>query len=571
MQFRRKTSGVVFVALLALLGLVGTAGASAAPKKATHAKKKAHKKTTKKKATAKKTTAKAKPVSRVINSPTGSTTQSGRPRPANVDPDGTLSVGYAAGASTLDPAARASTGYAAFMYPLYDRLTTIDDNLNVQPMLATGWRFPDRSTMEMTLRTDVTFEDGTKFDAAAVKANIERSKTLPGSGLASQLSGISSVEVVRPDLVRFHLSAGGTELPSIFSSLAGMMISPTVIASKVSLDNGTHGGGSGPYTVASFVPADKVTYKQSKTVLDGKYWDKGAGLLKQMSWQFVATSLQRINAVRSGDLDMAQVTGTDATTAEKYIKDGTVQGFALAVPLTGVALQFRQTRPPFDNVQFRTAMQYAIDKNLFAQGAYQGGCDPDNIFWTPAHWSFSKTADSMYRFDHDKAQQMIKSSGIFNPSFTLGYATIYAPQAQAIQGILGDYGINVKLEQYPSGDTRFREGQMDAIYSAISSVGVDPSGYVKNYYIGSSGLGLYNDADGSVTKALAQASDPTTSQATAKGLYDTIYTKLAAQAVQVDLCHTHQAWIHEGKVANIRDLGFTFNGIPDSRYLYVKK
>ncbi len=560
MHSGRRTIGALVATLVLLLGLTSATSVSAAAKKP--AKKSAKKKTTKKKTT-------KKVITRVIDSPSSSTAAGGKARPANVDPDGTLAIGFAAAANSLDPIAR-PTPLTTYLSPLYDRLTNIDANLNVQPMLATSWRFPDRSTMELTLRTNATFEDGTKFDAAAVKANIERDKQ-PSSGLFSQLSGVSSVEVVRPDLVRFHLSSGGTELPGLLATQAGMMMSPKVIASGVKLDNGTHGAGSGPYTVSSFVPGDKITYKQSSLVTSGSYWDKGAGLLKQMSIQYIVQNIQRINAVRSGDLDLGFVTGSDVATAAKAIKDGTVQGITVDVPLTEAVFQMRQTRPPFDNLQFRQAMEYGINKELFNQAIYEGQCAPSNIFWTPSHWSYSKSADSIYHFDHDKAQQLVKQSGIFNPTFTMGYSAIFAQQAQVIQGMLGDYGINVKLELLPTGDTRFQTGQLDALYGAATAPGVDPLGYIKAFYLGTSGLGLYNDADASVTKALAQASDPSTPQVTAKALYDTIYTKLANQAVQVDLCHIRQAYVHAGKVANISDVGFKFSGLPDFRYLYVKK
>ena len=47
-------------------------------------------------------------------------------------------------------------------------------------MLATDWCVQRGRTLDMTLREGVTFHDGTPFDAEAVKANIERAKTLEG-------------------------------------------------------------------------------------------------------------------------------------------------------------------------------------------------------------------------------------------------------------------------------------------------------------------------------------------------------------------------------------------------------
>ncbi|MBW8827094.1 MAG: hypothetical protein JF603_12225 [Acidobacteria bacterium] len=560
----------MLLALLAVLSVsAATSATTAGAKTATAAaKKKAKKKkTTKKKTTKRATTTTAKKSQRIIGSPTGDTATTLKARPTDYDPNAELNVTYAAPPSSLDPA-KNSGEY--FTNQLYDRLTYASDDLQIQPMLATSWRYPDAHTLEMTLRSDVTFEDGTKFDAAAVKANIVRSQTLAGSILTSVLKGISSVEVVSPSVVRFHLSSGGAELPAVFAGSPGMMISPKVIASGVSLDTGPHGGGSGPWTVDSFTPNDRVVYKQSRMVQDGTYWDKAAGLIKKMTWIYLATSPQRINAVRSGDVDLAQVTGVDTYPAKQLIKSGGYSGRDLTLQTTQVSLYLRSTRPPLDNKTFRQALAYAIDKEALAKGLYNGDCDPAQQFYTSRHWAHSAAVDNMFKFDHDKAQQLIKQSGIFNPTFTIVYVPLYEAPAQAIQGMLGDYGINVKLQPVAGGDLSFRDGQADASISTLSpNGGLDPSTLINQFY-----LGVFNmlpDPDGSVAKATAAASDPTISQAQAAKLYDGIFQKIADASVTVNLCNTHQVWFQKGKVANLNDFGLTFGGRVDPRYLYVKK
>ncbi|MBW8825723.1 MAG: hypothetical protein JF603_05145 [Acidobacteria bacterium] len=485
----------------------------------------------------------------------------------DVDPNGELTVAYAAPPTSLDPV-KNSGEY--FTNQLYDRLTYANDKLQVKPMLARSWRYPDPHTLEMTLRDDVTFEDGTKFDAAAVKANIVRSQTLPGSLLTSVLKGISSVEAVSPTVVRFHLSEGGAELPAVFTGSAGMMISPKVIASGVSLDNGPHGGGSGPYTVVSFSPNDRVVYKQSKTVLDGTYWDKDAGRLKKMTWLYLATSPQRINAVRSGDVDLAQVTGVDTTPAKRLIKSGAYQGREVTLQTTQLSLMLRSTRPPLDNKDLRQAIAYAIDKKALSNGLYNGDCEPAQQFYTAKHWAHSATVDTMFRYDHDKAQQLVTQSGLSNPTFTLVYGPLYEAPAQALQSMLGGYGIKMKLQPVSGIDLSFRDGRADANLGTVSpNGGLEPSTLINQFYLGV--YKLLPDADGSIAKAAADAADPTLTQAQAAKLYDGIWQKAADAAVIIPLCNTHQVWLQKGKVANLKDFGLTFSGRVDPRYLYVEK
>ena len=94
------------------------------------------------------------------------------------DKNADLTFAYAAGPNGLDPV-RPGFLYT-FMALIYDRLTQINDNLEVKPMLAESWEFAkDGSTLEFKLRSDATFTDGTKIDAAAVKANLDRARSAP--------------------------------------------------------------------------------------------------------------------------------------------------------------------------------------------------------------------------------------------------------------------------------------------------------------------------------------------------------------------------------------------------------
>src|SRR3546814_12419617 len=77
----------------------------------------------------------------------------------------------------------------------------------------------------MELREGVVFHDGTPFDAEAVKANIERSKTLPESRRKSEVKSIESVAVTGPYQVQMNLSAPDATLLAQLADRSGMMIS----------------------------------------------------------------------------------------------------------------------------------------------------------------------------------------------------------------------------------------------------------------------------------------------------------------------------------------------------------
>src|SRR6185369_11966891 len=109
----------------------------------------------------------------------------------------TLRIGLTEDPDVLDPSlARTFVGRIVFA-SLCDKLVDIDEKLNIVPQLATSWQWSaDNKALTMKLRPGVTFHDGEKFDAAAVKFNIERHKNIAGSNRRGELLPVATVDVV---------------------------------------------------------------------------------------------------------------------------------------------------------------------------------------------------------------------------------------------------------------------------------------------------------------------------------------------------------------------------------------
>src|SRR5206468_6187808 len=120
----------------------------------------------------------------------------------------TLRFGLAEDPDILDPTlARTFVGRIVFA-ALCDKLFDIDEKLDIVPQLATSYQWSaDSKALTIKLRQGVTFHDGEKFDAAAVKFNLERHKTMQGSNRRGELAPVTSVDVVDPSTVRLNLAA----------------------------------------------------------------------------------------------------------------------------------------------------------------------------------------------------------------------------------------------------------------------------------------------------------------------------------------------------------------------------
>ena len=144
---------------------------------------------------------------------------------------GTLTVGLAEEPDALDPTlARTFVGRIVFL-SLCEKLYDINAKLDIVPQLAAS--LPKVSgggkTVTIALRKGIKFNDGTPFNAAAVKVSLDRHKSLARSARASELTPVDSVTTSGASTVVLHLSAPFAPLTSLLADRAGMIMSPAAL------------------------------------------------------------------------------------------------------------------------------------------------------------------------------------------------------------------------------------------------------------------------------------------------------------------------------------------------------
>ena len=126
----------------------------------------------------------------------------------------------------------------------------------------------DSKALTIKLRPDVTFHDGEKLDAAAVKYSLERHKTMAGSNRRGELAPVASVDVVDPTTVRLNLSAPFAPLLAQLADRAGMIVSPK--AAQAAGDKfGTKPVCAGPFKFVERVAQDRIVLERF-----ANYWNK---------------------------------------------------------------------------------------------------------------------------------------------------------------------------------------------------------------------------------------------------------------------------------------------------------
>src|SRR6201993_951633 len=217
----------------------------------------------------------------------------------------TLRFGLAEDPDILDPTlARTFVGRIVFA-ALCDKLFDINEKLEIVPQLATSYQWSaDNKALTIKLRQGVTFHDGEKFDAAAVKFNIERHKNMPGSNRKGELAPVSSVDVVDPSTVRLNLSAPFAPLLAQLADRAGMMVSP-----KAAQAEGEKFGAkpvcSGPFRFVERVAQDRIVVERYPN-----YWNKTEIHLDKIVYVPIPDATVRLANLKSGQLDFIERVAT---------------------------------------------------------------------------------------------------------------------------------------------------------------------------------------------------------------------------------------------------------------------
>jgi len=180
----------------------------------------------------------------------------------------TLRIGLASDPDTLDPTLSRTSASFVVRSALCDRLFDIGPELEIVPQLAIEWRWTeDRKGLVIKLRPNVKFHDGEPFDAAALKYNIERHLTMPGSARRSDIRAIAGVEVIDEHTAKILLSAPFAPLLAQLATGAGMMVSPKA-ALAAGENFGLHLVCSGPFKFVERIAQDRIVLERF-----ADYWD----------------------------------------------------------------------------------------------------------------------------------------------------------------------------------------------------------------------------------------------------------------------------------------------------------
>lgn len=383
-------------------------------------------------------------------------------------PGGQLIEGYDRDFSPLDTVASpwADPGYVA----LYEFTVVRDADGAYQPALVDSWEVSeDLLTWTFKIREGLTFHSGAALDAAVIAANFNAFRDGTGDAGGPGQNAIfwpTVADVQAPDAttVVCTMSAPFTAFPETLATEFAM-IENLAKRTEIGKDYGAAGAdGSGPFTFGSYQPGTEVVVNR---------WDgypgtnipfvsnKGPAYLESVRWVPILEAGQRANEIEGGTVNVVKNPAGQDIERLKGNSDLVVTSFpSLANYFIGLNAQ--QTKLGFDDVNVRTAISVAIDRQSLADSLFFGQAVPTYGPIAPNFKWYDAGVEAFNQYDPEKAKSLLEAAGWVEGSggirekggqklsFTLTSNDLYQPTTaaidQAIVPMLAEVGVEMKLD-----------------------------------------------------------------------------------------------------------------------------
>ena len=390
---------------------------------------------------------------------------------------------------SLDPHGNNDVPSSNVRANIYDTLTVLDEDMAVQPHLATEWEELEDGTYSFTLRDDVVFHDGSDFTAEVVRANllrvldpnlasqraflyemisdievvddytVEITTEYPFAPLLAHLAhdagGMLSLEVITED---YNQALEGTDLD--YESYVEMQVNGEEFEEDIVAAIGENVGqfvaqnpiGTGPFMLESRSPGDNTVL-----VRNDDYFDEPA-LLDSVTFKVVSETSSRIAELEGGYSHVIGAVGpinrdrVDAH-ADTYLDE--TESMSLSY------IGFNTQAEYLDDPLVRQAISYAIDRQTIIEGIYDGVGIPAIGPLAPAVFGYDENVEGI-TYDLERAQELMAEAG-YEDGFSLSLWTNDNPErvdtAVFVQEALQAINIDVSVEQVEWGAYLEQTGQ----------------------------------------------------------------------------------------------------------------
>jgi peptide/nickel transport system substrate-binding protein len=483
----------------------------------------------------------------------------------------TVTIGLAEDPDALDPTlARTFVGRMVFLH-MCEKLYDLNAKLQIVPQLAAAMPSlsGDKRTMTIRIRRGVRFNDGTPLDAQAVKASIDRHRTLRGSARASEISPITAVETAGSYTVRLRLDSRFSPLTAQLADRAGMIMSPRQIQAL-----GDRFASNpvcvGPFRFVSRTAADRIVLEKSQF-----YYARNKVKVNRLIFRIITDTSARAANLRSHDIDVLdRIASTDLPAIQRdrslrVIKSTSIgyQGISINIGnKNGIGRPFENVGTPLASRQFiRQAFELSLDRNVINRVVFGGTVVPGCLPVPKASPYYDASIKCPGR-NVARARDLLRRAGAQSPvpiRLMIGTDQVAARLGQVIQSMAGEAGFRVELQptEFVTALRRQDQGNYDSF--AIGWSGrVDPDGNIYQFVHSKGSLNNLGWGSPRMDLLLDNARKATT-LAARKKLYSSAFKLLRSQLPLIYLWHPVN---RHGVTANLKGVTTYGDGLIRAYY-----
>jgi peptide/nickel transport system substrate-binding protein len=389
------------------------------------------------------------------------------PTPAEAAPTegGELIVGLSWEPSKIDPHRTAAENGILPTMQACETLVMREADGTLVPGLAASWDVSeDGATYTFHLREGVMFQDGTPFNAEAVKYNFERilDPDTMSEYAIDYLGPFVGAEVIDDYTVAVDLESATASFLGGLAEGWICMVSPTAAEEWGPEEFQDHFVGTGPFILKEWKRHEYIRLERNPDYWGGpEFFDhQGLAYLDAIVFKFVEESTVRTGTLETGEIHLAQeVAATDVAGLEANADTNVL---IKPSPGTGIFVMFNVSKPPTDDLKVRQAINYAVDQAAISDILYQGVMAPSYGVLTPPTPCYWAGAEDMYPYDPAMAESLLEEAGWSDTDGdgirdkdgqplrldfpTHGSFPVYTDPCPIIQAQLAEVGIDVNVQ-----------------------------------------------------------------------------------------------------------------------------
>jgi len=344
---------------------------------------------------------------------------------------------------------------------IYDNLVYLDTAGEPSPWLAKSWTIsPDGKTYTFLLRDDVSFSDGTRFDAEAVKTNFERIKKL---GLGSRIAAAylaPVVEAVALDTFTFEVHLNAPYHPFLHylaQSWLGLISPRQIRQNPDSIKDRPIG--SGPFVVREYTPGKRAVFQRRADYAwaPAALHHTGPAYLETVILEAIPNENERAAALLDGRFELTFEAPLEHL-SELQADPNLVYSNRVRPGSPMRSLAFNTRRVPFDDVRVRRAIAIAINRNEIVRQMSSKTFSPKTDFLSANTPDYDGGFRDALAYDPPRAEALLDSAGW---------------SERGADGIRMKAGQRLSAELLTTGDERTPPSSVLAIQSDLRKIGFE--------------------------------------------------------------------------------------------------